>query len=138
MLEKPDDKRPYEDETLERIQFEHLMIALIILEIGIIISMLVFLGEVVSFVRRLKKTGTEEAMTENNDTADDNGNANDDENDYYTMDEKKYEVWMRGSKYFCVFLFFALPSLITAVSYHINILIKAEQELTTNSLEDTN
>ena len=32
MLYKPNDKKPYEDETLERIQFEHLIIALIILE----------------------------------------------------------------------------------------------------------
>ena len=86
MLVKPNDIKPYEDETLERIQFEHLYIAMIILEAGIIISMLVFLGEMAWFARRLKKTGIEEAMTENIDMAEDNNNANEDD---YTMDEKK-------------------------------------------------
>ena len=135
MLEKPNDKKPYEDETLERIQFEHLMIALIILEAGIIISMLVFLGEMVWFARRLKKTGIEEAITENNDMAEDNDNTNVDD---YTMDEKKYAAWRRWCKIFCVILIFALPFLIAACSYHINILIQAEQELTNTSPEDTN
>ena len=135
MLVKPYNKKPYEDETLERIQFEHLYIALIILEAGIIISMLVFLGEMAWFARRLKKTGIEEAMTENNDMAEVNDNP---EEDDYTMDENKYAAWKRWCKYFCVFLISALPFLIAAVSYHINILIQAEQELTSTSPEDIN
>ena len=101
-------------------------------------SMLVFLGEMAWFARRLKKTGIEEVMTENNDMADDNDNVNDDANDDYTMDEQKYAAWMRWCKYFCVFFISALPFLIAAVSYHINILIQAEQEVTYTSPEDTN
>ena len=61
--------------------------------------MLVFLGEMVWFARKLKKT-------ENNDMAEDNNNANEDD---YTMDEKKYAAWKRWCKYFCVFLISALP-----------------------------
>ena len=133
MLPKPSDIKPYEDETLERIQFEHLYIAMIILEAGIIISMLVFLGEMAWFARRLKKTGIEEAMTENNNMAEDNYNTNEDD---YTMDEKKYAAWKRWCKYFCVVLIAALPFCIAALSYHIHILIQAEQELTTTSTED--
>ena len=135
MLGKPNDKKPYEDETLERIQFEHLIIALIILEVGIIISMLVFLGEMVWFARKLKKTGIEEGVTENIDMVEDNNNADEDD---YTMDEKKYAAWKRWCKYFCVFLISALPFCIAALSYHIHILIQAEQEVTTTSPEDTN
>ena len=118
MLPKPSDIKPYEDETLERIQFEHLYIAMIILEAGIIISMLVFLGEMVWFARRLKKTGIEEAVTENNDMAEDNNNANEDDD---TMDEKKYAAWKRWCKYFCVVLIAVLPFLISALCYHLNI-----------------
>ena len=130
MLPKPSDIKPYEDETLERIQFEHLMIALIILEAEIIISILVFLG-----ARRLKKTGIEEAVTENIDMADGDDKCNEDD---YTMDEKKYAAWKRWCKYFCIVLIAALPFCITALSYHIHILIQAEQEVTTTSPEDTN
>ena len=85
------------------------------------------------FARGLKKKGIEEAMTENMSDNNDNANADD-----FTMDEKKYVAWKRRCKYFCAFLISALPFLIAAVSYHIHILIKAEQELTTTSPEDTN
>ena len=135
MLPKPSDIKPYEDETLERIQFEHLYIALIILEAGIIISMLVFLGEMAWFARKFKKTGIEEAVTENIDMVEDNNNTNEDD---YTMDEKKYAAWKRWCKYFCVFLISALPFLIAAVTYHINMLIQAEQKVANTSPEDTN
>ena len=97
--------------------------------------MLVFLGEMVWFARRLKKTGIEEAVTENIDMVEDNNNTNEDD---YTMDEKKYAAWKRWCKYFCVFLISALPFLIAALSYHIHMLIQAEQEVTTTSLEETN
>ena len=126
MIPKPNDNKPYEDETLERIQFEHLMIALIILEVGTIISIFVFLGEMVCFARKLRKTGTIEALTDDNDMADNNDNSIDDDNDDNTMDEKKYAAWKQGFRFSIGFCVSALLFLIPVLIFHISLLINAK------------
>ena len=131
MLPKPNDVTPYEDETLEKIQFEHLMIALIILEVGTIISIFVFWGEMVYFARRLKKTGIEEAMPDDNDI--EMSNDNDNVTEGFFMDEKKYATWKRQCKIFFGFCIFILVGLVSGLLFQIFLLIKKEQELTTTT-----
>ena len=126
MLPKPNDKKPYEDETLEKIQFEHLIIAVIILEVGTIISILVFLGEMAWFARRLKKIGMEEAMPNNIEMTDNDDNAMDDDDDIYTMDEQKYAAWKKGCRFSIVFCISVLLFLISVLIFHITLLINAK------------
>ena len=78
------------------------------------------------FNRRLKKTGTDDAIVNNNAMTEDINNTMDDDNDYHTMDEKSYAAWKRGFKFSCVFFLSALLFLVPVFIFTIIIFIKAE------------